>query len=247
MQNAFWEARTSRERIKEELDLGRLKFSRYHDDKVGLSFRFTALSERAMDIPKVAKDLRSGKIAPWSQSSAGDGIAEYPLWSLEEWQFRAFGTERYKESLGTVRAKVCSRWRIEQTGIIELLGNIDPSGVEPDIRIDPYDATATAAHMLYLAHYIGRYNGKNSARWVVDAQFKSTEEKGYIETRGGLILGKFDLTRGARFRAIAIDLEENADATFRILEDRIWETFGIECPKNGRYPFALPKAPLADL
>ncbi|MBB4279354.1 AlbA family DNA-binding domain-containing protein [Rhizobium mongolense] len=243
LHNAFWEARTGRERISEELNLGRRKFSNYAQEQEGLSYRFTAVSEVALDMPKLAKDLREGRIAPHSMSGPAAGVADFPLWSLHEWKFRAFGTERFKENSRRSTGNTRDRWRIEQTGIIELLGSIT-SGQDADgsVIVDAYDFCATAAHLIHLADYISQYTSQRAGRWILEGEFRSKNDKDFLTLPDNPHRHeKFDLSRGARFLPIAIDLEDSTAETFRTIEDRIFETFGIECPDAARQPYSPPR------
>ena len=154
LQNKFWEMRTRRERITDELRDARARFANDMQIPRGLGYRFTAVSESPLEMRGLVSSLRGNKIVP-SGGRSYQAIAYDPLWSNHDWGYSAFGAEKTKLTDRPPMTKWC-RWVIDETGVVDVIGYIviAENEVQNDLIVDPYDFAATSAHLLYLATYL---------------------------------------------------------------------------------------------
>jgi hypothetical protein len=241
LQNVFWEARARRERVSEEIALSSRRFHDFEPKSKEVRYRFiTLVSETALHVVNLARGMKTGLIAPPRMTAPAARVADYPLWNNHEWTYAAFGAER--TDFGRRHHQLTSRWSIDETGIVEVIGSVHVSELAPDsaLVVDPYEFAATAAHAMYLATYIHRYSGNLADRWILSGELQSDLEKVYVRDgspNGHVVV---DLRRGVTLRPSAVALEAGTEDSFRFNEDRIWAAFSLPCPDNARHPYERP-------
>lgn len=242
LQNIFWEARAGRERIQSEFKEARRRLREYHEDNSGLSYRFTAVADRAISLPNLANDLRNGRIAPHSNSSSGVRIADYPLWSLDQWTPCAVGAERRNARPYGMGGSRVDRWSIHQDGLIEVIGaeTLPEEKAQSGVQFAPEWFVGTTVDLFSLASFINKYADGESPRWIIEGKFISSHTADYVHTPDPFQrFRKIELQRGVRFPQLVIDLTKSTEDLFRILETRIWASFRLETPERSRQSLSL--------
>jgi hypothetical protein len=132
---------------------------------------------------------------------------------------------------------------VDQTGVAEVFGAHEAAagGQSQAVIIHPLWFAATAAHLLFVTNYINRYSGGAAPRWVMDGEFWSSNDQDFVQTSDRFHQHHaISFDRPTRFHAIAVDLAANPAEAFRLIEDRIWSSFGLECPEETRHGFEPP-------
>ncbi|PWE57900.1 hypothetical protein DEM27_01525 [Metarhizobium album] len=237
LQNIFWEARTSRERVSEEQNSSRKLFTNMQLPFDGFRYRLTAVSERALQMPTLAKDVVSLKLFPPRSSAPSIGIADYPLWVIEEWKMRSFGAQR-ERFRGVEGFRKFDIWRIDETGVVDVIGVHESAAPDSGVEIDPFDVSATAAHLIHILDYLNHYTDSSAGSWILDGEFKSDHPKTYVNNPINRHRpASINLMNGAAIRSMIVTLDEYAEQNFRSIEDKIWATFGMMCPDSSRNEF----------
>lgn len=243
LQNLFWETRTRTERIRAEQRAAMQRFDDIqHTEAKSIKYRFTLVAAEPLALSQVTQNFRAGAITPQSFSGPAVGIAGYPLWRNDDWQFAAFGAA--KSEMKRSIPSIDYTWAVDETGVVEVIGKawIDPDSGMQDLHIDPYDFCATVAHLLYLSTYVHRFSGQSPDLWVFDGQIASPSE---VFAQNPLSQSSFSTVRfsqrGTTLRPVSLSLEDGTEDAFKEIEQRIWAAFGHPVHEKGQHPYARPR------
>ncbi|ARQ08622.1 ATPase/AAA domain-containing protein [Rhizobium etli] len=236
LQNAFWEARTRRERIDTEIATAEKRLAEMIDSTSDtFGFRITAISENPLEMRDLVSGLRSGDVySPLEHNYFG--VVTHPMYHNHNWMFSYFGASKREN---TSEPHGVAEWRIDEVGVIELLGYFFPRD-SSEIIMDVEAICGSAAHALRLAGAVERYSRGGNGRWITSIEFNSGYRKAAV--KDPTIASKtvpVPFRRSATIRPLIIDQTRSPETTFAMLEDKVWAAFGLPVVNQRRYKLNL--------
>lgn len=232
IQNMFWEGRTERERVAEELAAKADGFARYSPLR-DLRFQLVAVSERPVSAFRFPEAMRRGQVMKSSGQYniwPGASAAEFPK-STHRWSPTATGVSSVDND--TSRSWSSATWEIDETGIVSVTGSntLDPARNSEVKEVYPGWYGKTAGELLAAASIYSTWAGY-SGGWVFTGRFESRQEALVVSAGERFLGGKtIDLRVPQTIRPIRIGQDPDADELAEVAR-RIWATFGLLRPEN---------------